>query len=45
MECNKEIEVLQSTINSLGYLEDGKYYAEPDCFGMFLQFFISFISF
>jgi hypothetical protein len=26
--------VVQATISALGYLENGVYYREPDCFGM-----------
>lgn len=25
--------VIQATVASLGYLENGVYFAEPDCFG------------
>lgn len=28
--------LVQSTISSLGYLEKGVYFKEPDCFGIFL---------
>lgn len=26
--------IIQATINALGFLENGVYYPEPDCFGM-----------
>lgn len=29
--------VVQSTISSLGYFEDGVYFREPDCFGKLLD--------
>lgn len=30
--------LIQGTISALGYLEDGVYYQEPDCFGRCLQY-------
>lgn len=35
--------IIQATINALGFLEDGIYYPEPDCFGIILEKIIFFL--